>query len=239
MTRGGGDDEDGLLEALGAEVLLDELAHLAAALADEREDGDLGLGVADDLREEGGLAAARGGEDAHALALAAGEEAVDGADAEGDGGGDDAALEGRGRRGLDGVVAVGAERALDVGVHRAAEAVEDAPEEVVADGDHEDVARGDDLGLGGDADHGAEGGEEDGVAREADDLGLDLEVLPRVAKDADLADLDAGDGGLDDGADHLDHLALHVDGAGVLDRAVEHFGDVVEGVGHGAFTRPC
>ena len=230
---GGGDDEDRLLQSFGAEVLLDELAHLAAALADEREDGDLGLGVADDLREEGGLAAAGGGEDAHALSFAAGEKAVDGADAERDGRGDDAALKGGGRRGVDGVVAIGTERAASVGVHGAAETVKDAAEEVMADGDHLDAARGDDLGLGGDADHLAEGGEKNGITREADDLGLDLEVLPGVAENAHFAHLDARDGRLDDGADDLDHLALHVDGLGVLDGAVEYLGDVVEGAGHG------
>ena len=44
---GRGDDEDGLLESLGAEVLLDELAHFASALADERQHSDFGLGIAD------------------------------------------------------------------------------------------------------------------------------------------------------------------------------------------------
>ena len=113
-----------------------------------------------------------------------------------------------------------------------AEAVEDAPEEVHADRDHLDAPRRDDLRFCGNADHRAEGGEERGVLREADDLGLHFEPLPGVAQDADFADLDAGDGRLDDRADDLDDLALHVDGLGVLDGAVEHLRNVVEDGGH-------
>ncbi len=69
-------------EAFGAEVVGDELLHLAAALADEADDRDVGSGVARQHREQHRLADAGAGEDAHALAAAAGEEGVDGADAE-------------------------------------------------------------------------------------------------------------------------------------------------------------
>ena len=64
---GGRDDHDRAGETLGAEVVLDELAHLAAALADQREHRDRGLGAAGDHREQRRLADAGAGEDAHAL----------------------------------------------------------------------------------------------------------------------------------------------------------------------------
>lgn len=38
---GGGDDDDGALHAVGAEAGFDEVAHLAAALADEADDVDV------------------------------------------------------------------------------------------------------------------------------------------------------------------------------------------------------
>ena len=74
--------DDGAGEALGAEVVLDELADLAAALADQRDDRHLGLGAAGDHRQQAGLADAGAGEDAEALAAAAGDEGVHGAHAQ-------------------------------------------------------------------------------------------------------------------------------------------------------------
>ena len=79
----GGDDDDRAGHALGAEVLLEELAHLAATLADQADDPDVGVGAAGDLGQQAGLADAGAGEDAQALALAAGHEGVQRADAEG------------------------------------------------------------------------------------------------------------------------------------------------------------
>ena len=68
---GGGDDDDRAGQALGAEVVLEELADLAAALADQRDHRDLGVGAAGDHREQAGLADAGAGHDAEALAAAA------------------------------------------------------------------------------------------------------------------------------------------------------------------------
>ena len=79
---GGRDDDDRAGEAFGAEVVLDELADLTAALADEREHGDRRFGAAGDHREQRRLADAGTGEDAHALAAAARHERVEGAHAE-------------------------------------------------------------------------------------------------------------------------------------------------------------
>ena len=88
-------------QALGAEVALDELAHLAAALADQGDHVDVGLGVARDHAEQRRLADAGAGEDAEALALAAGDQGVDGAHPEGHALRDRRALQRRGRLGHD------------------------------------------------------------------------------------------------------------------------------------------
>ena len=84
---GGGDDHDRVRERV-AEVALDELAHLAAALADQRDHVDLGRGRAGDHAQQRGLADARAGEDAEALAAAARDKRVERADAEADAVGD-------------------------------------------------------------------------------------------------------------------------------------------------------
>ena len=58
-------------QPLGAEVVLDELAHLAAALADQADHDHVGLGVAGHHAEQRALADAGAGEQADALAAAA------------------------------------------------------------------------------------------------------------------------------------------------------------------------
>ena len=185
------------------------------------------------------LSSAGGGEDSHTLSLAAGEESVDRAHSERYRLRDDAAVE-RGRRvGVHGVVSVGAERTLRVRVHRAAESVEDASEEVRPHRHHLDVPRRDDLGLAAYADHRAERGEQHGLLGESDDLGLHLVVLPRVPEDAHLSDLHSGHGRLDDGADHLNDLALHVDGLRVLHGAVQYLRNIVERRRHQAPLLMC
>ena len=68
--------------ALVVELGLEKVAHLAAALADQADDDDVGLGVARDLPEQRRLAEARPGEEADALPFADGGERVDGAHAE-------------------------------------------------------------------------------------------------------------------------------------------------------------
>ena len=79
---GGRDDDDGAGQALGAEVVLEELADLAATLADQGDHRDLGVGAAGDHREQARLADAGAGHDADALAAAARRERVQGAYAE-------------------------------------------------------------------------------------------------------------------------------------------------------------
>ena len=81
---GGGDDDDRAGESLRTEVVLEELPDLAAALADQGDDRDVGLAVAGDHRQQARLADAGAGEDAEALAAADGDERVEGAHAEGE-----------------------------------------------------------------------------------------------------------------------------------------------------------
>ena len=112
------------------ERALEELAHLAAALADERDDDDVGLGAARDRAEQRALADARAGEEADALPLAEREQAVEHAHAGRERRGDRAALERRRR------IAVDRRRARpSIGgpaVDRAPEAVDHAPEQRLA-----------------------------------------------------------------------------------------------------------
>ena len=72
----GRDDHDRAREALGAEVVLEELAHLAAALPHQRDHRDLGLGAARDHRQQRRLADARAGEQAEPLTAPDGDEGV-------------------------------------------------------------------------------------------------------------------------------------------------------------------
>ena len=66
---------------LGADLVVDELPDLPAALTHQCGDDDVGLGVAGDHAQQRALADARACHDRHALAAAQREEAVDGPDA--------------------------------------------------------------------------------------------------------------------------------------------------------------
>ena len=93
---GGGGDDDGAGHALGAEDVVDEVAQLAAALADQGIDDDLGLDAAGEVGEERGLADAGAGEDADALAAGDGQDGVEDGEAGREAGAE--ALAGGGRR---------------------------------------------------------------------------------------------------------------------------------------------
>ncbi len=76
------DDDDAARHAVLAQILGDELLHLAAALADQADDVDVDRHVARQHRHQHRLADAGAGEDAHALAAAAGQEGVHRPDAQ-------------------------------------------------------------------------------------------------------------------------------------------------------------
>ena len=71
-----------LARALRLELAVEEFAHFAAALADQGDHDDIGIGVAGDIGQDRRFADARLAENADALAAPAGQKAVDGADAE-------------------------------------------------------------------------------------------------------------------------------------------------------------
>ena len=77
----GGDDDDRTGETFWPQIVLDELARLAATFADEADDDDIRTGIACQHGQQRRLADARAGENAHALAPAAGQKSVQGAHA--------------------------------------------------------------------------------------------------------------------------------------------------------------
>ncbi len=133
---GGRDDHDRAGHALGPEVALDELAHLAATLADQADDVDVGGRRAGDHAQQRRLADAGAGEDAEPLAAAARHERVERADAERDALVDARALQRIGRRRLHVARATPSATAdRPEAVDRTAEAVERAAEQIVGDVD--------------------------------------------------------------------------------------------------------
>ena len=120
----GGDDGD-RERAVAAERIFEEFAHLAAALADERDDDGVEVPRAGEHGEKGRFADAGAGEDADALPGADGREEIDDADAGAQGSRDPRAAHGGRRRGvdLDGRFAL---LQRPGGVDRNAEGVDDA-----------------------------------------------------------------------------------------------------------------
>ena len=73
----GGHDHHAPGQALRPQVALEEFVHFAAALADQADHAHVGRRVAGHHPQRDALAHARAGEDAHPLAQAAGQQAVD------------------------------------------------------------------------------------------------------------------------------------------------------------------
>jgi hypothetical protein len=125
-----GDDDDALLAAFGAERVIEKLADLSPALADERHDDDVRCSAAGDRAEQGALSDARSGEQAHALSFSEREQAIEHADAGRDGPIDRLSRHRERRIAVDGdVLAAVNRRAAVDGV---AEAVDDTPEQSFA-----------------------------------------------------------------------------------------------------------
>ena len=137
---GGGHDDHRAGQAFGPEVVLDELADLAATFADQGQDDDGGVGAAGDHGQQARLADAGAGEDAHALAPTARHQGVDGAHAEGQLAVDHLAAQRVRCRTLDGD-RLGVDEGGPV-VDGPAQAVEDAAEQAVADLDAHGLERG-------------------------------------------------------------------------------------------------
>jgi hypothetical protein len=95
---GGRHHHDRAGQARITQIVLQKLLDLAAALADQPDHRDIGHDIARQHREQHRLADARAREDAHALAMAAGDEGVQRADTKVDRGTDPLACMGRRRR---------------------------------------------------------------------------------------------------------------------------------------------
>ena len=100
---GGRDHHDRAGKSRLAEIVLQELLHLAAALADQPDHRNVGHDVARQHRQQHRFADAGAGENAHALAVAAGDEGVERAHPEIDRGADAPPRMRRRRRGPEGI----------------------------------------------------------------------------------------------------------------------------------------
>ena len=118
--------------AFRAKIVLNELTHFAAALADQRQHAHIGGTAFDDAGQERTFTAASRRENAHALALAAGKHPVEHAQAQRNRPVDDLAEHGVRRIGVNRIVGPGLERRP--AVDGIAEPVQDAPEEIFAHG---------------------------------------------------------------------------------------------------------
>jgi hypothetical protein len=193
----GRDHHDGAPHALRAEVLLDELAHLAAALAHERDDHDVGLGGARDHAHEGRLADAGSGKEAEPLAAAKGNEGVDRAHPRDKRLADAAAAQRMRRRGRGGAGPAGRQRPEPV--EGAAERVEHAAQQLRTGArDGRMVARHH-LAAHVEAGGLAERHEQDPVFTETHHFRADAEIVgAQRPHEAVLAEADVRSVGLDD-----------------------------------------
>ncbi|MDQ1133360.1 hypothetical protein QE386_001955 [Pseudoxanthomonas winnipegensis] len=163
-------DHDRATQAFLAEGGLDEIAHFAAAFADQAHDDDIGRGVAGHHAQQRRLAHARAGEQAHALAAADGQHGVDGAHADIERFDDGLARERIDRHAGQGDIAFGADRAL--AVQRRAVVVDDPAQQAFAHRDLALGAGGDDARIGQQALQVAGRHQEGALAGEADHLGI-------------------------------------------------------------------
>ena len=209
------DDDHRTGQTLGAEVVIDELLHLAAALADQGDHVDVCFTVARDHAQQRALADTRAGEDAHALAEAAGEQAVQSAYTRGQRRANRLATE-RVRRGVgDSGDARGVERPL--AVDRPRESVDDATEQLLANGNREPATAGKHGGAWSHAMRVGERHQDQPLIAEADDLGGDARATsccPLGVEVADVAERQSEAFDLDAQADDLDDAALEAQARG-------------------------
>ena len=72
--------QNGALQSVWPQLVIDEIAHLAVSLPDESHHADVGRAIPRHRAQQGAFAYAAAAENADSLSLAAGEQAVDGAD---------------------------------------------------------------------------------------------------------------------------------------------------------------
>ena len=168
---GRGHDDHRAGQALGSEIVVDELVDLAATLTDQRQDDDGCVGAPGDHGEQARLAHARAGEDPHALAAPARRHGVDGPHAEGELAVDHLSAQ-RMRCGALDRDGVGVGEGGSV-IDGPAQAVEDATEQAGADLDPHRLEGGLDGRAEVDALEVAEGHAGQAVALDGDHLGVE------------------------------------------------------------------
>ena len=134
---GGRHDHHAAGQTLGTQVLLQKLADLTPALADQGDHVDDGVARIGDIAQQHALADAAAGEDPHSLASAAGQHAINRADAQGQRLGDLLASQGGGTADIQRTFIRSLQGAF--AVDGLAQAVEHAAEDRVAE---QDVPRG-------------------------------------------------------------------------------------------------
>jgi len=227
VAVGGGHDDNGAPQPLGPQVLLDELADLASPLADQADDVHVGFREAGNHTHEDALPHPGAGEDAHLLPLAAGQKAVEGADAQVHGLRDPAPLQGVDRLGVQRVVVL--ELHGPLAVDGVAEPVDDPAQEFSPHGDRRLAAEGDDLAARADALKVVQRHQQDLSLPEPHHLGPERLAGPAVGEDvAHLADGARGPVPLDHQADDLAHRPVHLDRVDL----VEDPGVTIEIQGH-------
>ncbi len=163
-----GRDDDRASQALLAERTANEVAHLAPALSNERDDDHVGLRVFAEHAEKRALADAGTREEPDALTATERQERVDRAHARLEGPVDRTPREGRRRRGVQGCG--GGEIGKRTTVERLAEGVDHAPEEPVADRHRARLWTDADPRSWDDAGRRSEGGRQEASLTKTDDF---------------------------------------------------------------------
>jgi len=207
------------LACLGAERVLQELRHLAPALADERDHEHVRLRALHRLGHERALAGPGRAEDADALAVGAGQQPVDRAGAERQQPGDERTVERRRRRRFERHGGFGDERGTRL-FERAAKAVQHPAEQPHADRDAQAPAAGFDLGQRRQAGHVASG-VRNAQPSSRPTTSASTGIARRVPQQAQLADADAADPGFYQRAGNLLDPAARRTGRGAHDGLAE------------------
>ena len=206
---------DRFLQALFAQVPLDELPHFPSPLPDQGDDVDIRFGVPADHPHQDGLADATATEYADTLSPADRREVIDRLDPGHEGFPDSGPLQGRGR----GVVEMDERLGLDgsLAIDRLADGVDDPSSQGVPHLDSETALQRNDVVVLLDPVQLAVGHEQNLAALDADDLCALLSMTVLGIDLTDIADPAVQPGGFDDQPDDLVDLAHDTERFGVVD----------------------
>jgi hypothetical protein len=180
--------------------VLDELANLAPALADQTDDSNICVGAACDIRKKRRFSNPRLAEYANALSPPAGEEAIESPDAERKRPVDARAVKRRGRRRTDIAIGTGVPRRPGFVVERFSEWVQNASEQPPAHADTEALPCRDNLGGARKPGQVPKGGQHGEPIPQTDDLSLHPKAAAGLYKLANFTDPHIPDRRFDDDA---------------------------------------